>query len=117
MFQEKETADMKTTISYCHGFLLPVVGGVVGAGVAFVGAPVLLTAAGFGAQGITAGSLAAGWMSATGPVAAGSLVALGQSAGAAGLAAVTKAAIIGTGALAGKVIGGSGSEKKDKCYD
>ena len=51
-----------------------------------VAAPLVLGAVGFGALGITAGSWAAGWMSAAaiangGGVAAGSLVAIGQALG------------------------------------
>ncbi|XP_058052165.1 interferon alpha-inducible protein 27-like protein 2A [Ahaetulla prasina] len=74
-----------------------------------VGAPLVLSAAGFTAAGIAAGSVAAKMMSAAavangGGVAAGGLVALAQSAGAAGLAITTKAGIAATGAVLGLLV-------------
>ncbi|CAL8235895.1 unnamed protein product [Boreogadus saida] len=88
------------------GLLTAAIIGTLGAGGAVVAAPVLLSAVGFGAAGITAGSWAASWMSAAamangGGVLAGSLVALGQTMGAAGLglvATVVTAAVGGAGA-------------------
>ncbi|WAR17838.1 hypothetical protein MAR_032432 [Mya arenaria] len=73
------------------------IGGVVGAG-AVVAAPFALGAAGFGAAGVTAGSLAA---AIQGPaVVSGSAFALAQSAGAAGLGIGTKVALFaGWGAV------------------
>ncbi|XP_074977491.1 uncharacterized protein LOC125624887 isoform X1 [Caretta caretta] len=71
------------------------IGATVGVGVAVIGAPVAIWAAGFTGAGIAAGSLAAKMMSAAaiangGGVAAGSLVAALQSAGAVGLSVGAK---------------------------
>ena len=64
-----------------------IVGGtaVVGGVTAVVAAPVVVSAIGFGAGGIIAGSWAASMMSTLAPVGAGGLVATLQSVGAAGL--------------------------------
>ncbi|XP_074790390.1 interferon alpha-inducible protein 27-like protein 2A [Natator depressus] len=83
--------------------LVTLVGGGIGAGVAFVGIPVVVGAVGFTGAGIAAGSIAAKMMSAAavangGGVAAGSAVATLQSIGAAGLPVAAKAAIVGVGA-------------------
>ena len=68
-------------------------------------APFLLTAAGFTAGGVAAGSIAAAVQSAFygGSVGAGSAFAVLQSAGAAGIGLAGNAAIAGTGAT---VVGG-----------
>ncbi|XP_073173640.1 interferon alpha-inducible protein 27-like protein 2A isoform X1 [Lepidochelys kempii] len=85
--------------------LVTLVGAGIGAGVAFVGIPVVVGAVGFTGAGIAAGSIAAKMMSAAaiasgGGVAAGSAVATLQSIGAAGLPVAAKAAIVGVGAAA-----------------
>ena len=130
LFQEKDTtADMKSIISYSFIALLlansaipaygwglgAVIGGVVGAGAAFVAAPAILAGAGFTAAGIAAGSVASSMMAASAPVAVGSFVAVAQSAGAAGLALGTKAAIVGAGALAGAAMEGSSCKNDKRC--
>ncbi|XP_052763825.1 interferon alpha-inducible protein 27-like protein 2B [Mya arenaria] len=76
------------------------IGGVVGAG-AVVAAPFALGAAGFGAAGVTAGSLAAAIQGSA--VASGSAFALGQSAGAAGLGIGAKVAVFVGGFATGTV--------------
>ncbi|XP_030394793.1 interferon alpha-inducible protein 27, mitochondrial isoform X2 [Gopherus evgoodei] len=78
-------------------------------GVAFIGIPVVVGAAGFTGAGIAAGTLAAKMMSAAaiangGGVAAGSTVAVLQSIGAAGLPAAAKAVIVSVGAAAGALL-------------
>ncbi|XP_026558406.1 interferon alpha-inducible protein 27-like protein 2A [Pseudonaja textilis] len=87
------------------GLLLAAVLGVGGV----VGAPLALSAVGFTAAGIAAGTLAAKMMSAAaiangGGVAAGSLVALAQAAGAAGLSVAANAGIATTGAVVGLLV-------------
>ncbi|XP_056447197.1 interferon alpha-inducible protein 27-like protein 2 isoform X1 [Gadus chalcogrammus] len=88
------------------GLVMVLAAGTLGAGGAVVAAPFVLGAAGFAAAGITAGSWAAGMMSAAaiangGAVAAGTTVAVLQSLGAAGLgAAATAATATGGGAAA-----------------
>nr|XP_015825852.2 interferon alpha-inducible protein 27-like protein 2A [Nothobranchius furzeri] len=84
--------------------------GVAGAVGAVALAPVVLGAIGFTTAGITAGSYAAGWMSAAaiangGGVAAGSTVAVLQSAAAAGLSLATKATVAGVGGGVGAAAG------------
>lgn len=66
------------------------------------GCSMLLGCLGFSASGPVAGSLAAGWMAATGGVAAGSFYAFFQSLAMGGVAAPVLASIggIGVGALA-----------------
>nr|XP_032622661.1 interferon alpha-inducible protein 27-like protein 2 [Chelonoidis abingdonii] len=81
----------------------------IAAGVAFVGIPVVVGAAGFTGAGIAAGTLAAKMMSAAavangGGVATGSTVAVLQSIGAAGLPAAAKTVIIGVGAAVGALL-------------
>ncbi|XP_074977497.1 uncharacterized protein LOC125624889 [Caretta caretta] len=85
--------------------LVTLVGAGIGAGVAFVGIPVVVGAVGFTGAGIAAGSIAAKMMSAAaiangGGVAAGSAVATLQSIGAAGLPVAAKAVMVGVGAAA-----------------
>ena len=82
-----------------------VIGGVIGTAAATIGAPVVLTAAGFSASGIVAGSVAAAVQSSIGSVAAGSTFAVLQSAGMAGISWLTTGAIAGTGAAIGWVAG------------
>ena len=74
-----------------------IVGGtaVVGGVTAVVAAPVVVSAIGFGAGGILAGSWAASMMSTLAPVGAGGLVATLQSVGAAGLG-FTGSAVLST---------------------
>uniref|UniRef100_A0A3P8UA29 Uncharacterized protein n=1 Tax=Cynoglossus semilaevis TaxID=244447 RepID=A0A3P8UA29_CYNSE len=79
--------------------------GVTTAG-ALAAAPVVLSAAGFTAAGVAAGSVGAKLMSVAalangGGVVAGSTVAVLQSVGAAGVSATTSAAVAGAGALMG----------------
>ncbi|XP_068686184.1 interferon alpha-inducible protein 27-like protein 2B [Montipora foliosa] len=78
---------------------------VVGAG-AVVAAPLVLSAAGFGAAGVTAGSMAAGAQSTFygAAVASGSTFALLQSAGAAGISTISNVVIaLSAGTAAGAV--------------
>ncbi|XP_030213441.1 interferon alpha-inducible protein 27-like protein 2A [Gadus morhua] len=84
------------------GLLTAAVVGTIGAGGAVVAAPFVLGAAGFSAAGITAGSYAAGMMSADavangGAVAPGTTTAVLQSAGAAGLGTAATAATASAG--------------------
>ena len=72
-----------------------VAAGLVVGGGAVVAAPLVLSAAGFTAGGVAAGSAAAFVQSMIGNVAAGSWFALCQSAGAAGIA-TSSSAVIGT---------------------
>ncbi|KAJ8333219.1 hypothetical protein SKAU_G00421150 [Synaphobranchus kaupii] len=86
------------------------VGIVAGAGLAVVAVPVAVVGLGFTAAGITAGSTAAGMMSAAaiangGAVAAGSAVAVLQSLGAVGLSATAAAVVSSVGATIGGAIG------------
>ncbi|XP_059810219.1 interferon alpha-inducible protein 27-like protein 2A [Hypanus sabinus] len=79
-----------------------------GAAVAVVGAPIVVSAAGFTGAGIAAGSVGAKLMSAAaiangGGVAAGGTVAALQSIGAAGFTAAGTAAVGTVGAVAGRV--------------
>ena len=64
-------------------------------------APVALTAVGFGAGGVVAGSIAAYWQAMIGNVAGGSVFALLQSAGAAGISGAASAAIGTAGGTVG----------------
>ncbi|KAL2098822.1 hypothetical protein ACEWY4_005302 [Coilia grayii] len=85
--------------------LLTIAAAVAGGAGAVATAPLLLTAVGFTAGGIAAGSIASSMMSAAavangGGVAAGGLVALLQSAGVVGLSGGATAAVAGTGASA-----------------
>ncbi|XP_043388405.1 interferon alpha-inducible protein 27-like protein 2A isoform X4 [Chelonia mydas] len=87
------------------------IGATVGIGVAVIGAPVAIWAAGFTGAGIAAGSVAAKMMSAAaiangGGVAAGSLVSALQSAGAVGLSLGAK---VGLGTALGSVGAAVGS--------
>uniref|UniRef100_A0A452HGS5 Interferon alpha inducible protein 27 like 1 n=1 Tax=Gopherus agassizii TaxID=38772 RepID=A0A452HGS5_9SAUR len=89
--------------------LVTLAGAGIAAGVAFIGIPVVVGAAGFTGAGIAAGTLAAKMMSAAaiangGGVAAGSTVAVLQSIGAAGLPAAAKAVIVSVGAAAGALL-------------
>ena len=74
--------------------------GLVGGAAAVVGAPFVLSAAGFTAAGVAAGSVAAGVQSAVygGAVASGSIFAGLQSAGAAGMGAKAIVALFSSGA-------------------
>lgn len=66
------------------------IGGAVVTGTAlFVGAPLALSAAGFGAAGIAAGSAAAAWQATIGNVVLGSTFSALQAAGAAGVVSTT----------------------------
>ncbi|XP_030213428.1 uncharacterized protein LOC115544561 isoform X1 [Gadus morhua] len=94
------------------GLLTAAVVGTLGAGGAVVAAPFVLGAAGFTAAGITAGSWAAGMMSAAavangGAVAAGSTVAVLQSLGAAGLGTAATAAVASVGGAAALALKGA----------
>ncbi|XP_025063843.1 interferon alpha-inducible protein 27-like protein 2A isoform X1 [Alligator sinensis] len=85
------------------GILATTLGAGIGFGVAAVGVPVVLGAAGFTAAGIAVGSVAAKIMSAAaiangGGVAAGGTVAVLQSVGAAGLSAAAKTGMAAAGA-------------------
>ncbi|KAK6077829.1 hypothetical protein SCUP515_04667 [Seiridium cupressi] len=76
--------------------------GLAGLGVVAVAAPAVIAtpalgAAGFGAQGVVGGSLAAGVQSGMGNVAASSLFATLQSAGAAGAGAAAVNAVVQVG--------------------
>jgi len=83
-----------------------VAAGLVVGGGAVVAAPLVLSAAGFTAGGVAAGSAAAFVQSMIGNVAAGSWFALCQSAGAAGIA-TSSSAVIGTvGAAVGSAAAG-----------
>ena len=87
---------------YIHTLVLPGICAVVGGVTAVVAAPVVVSAIGFGAGGIIAGSWAASMMSTLG---AGGLVATLQSVGAAGLG-VTGSAVLSTiGAGVGTGVG------------
>ncbi|KAK6304326.1 hypothetical protein J4Q44_G00249120 [Coregonus suidteri] len=102
---------------YRHGYGEKRNGGIIVAATAVVGAvcavalaPLALTAIGFGAGGIVAGSTAASMMSAAavangGGVAAGSLVAVLQSAGAVGLSWMATAIVGSVGAAVGGSVG------------
>merc|ERR1712002_817383 len=75
---------------------------LIGAAVGLVAAPIVLPVLGFGATGITAGSLAAGVQSVLyGGATSGAFAAL-QSAGVAGVSAVTAGILGSAGAAAGK---------------
>ena len=77
---------------------------IAGGTLAVVGAPMVLSAVGFGSKGVAAGSAAAGWHGSIGNVAAGSTFAACQSAGAAGLATTTLAAVGSAGAAGGAAL-------------
>uniref|UniRef100_A0A131Z4Q6 Interferon alpha-inducible protein n=1 Tax=Rhipicephalus appendiculatus TaxID=34631 RepID=A0A131Z4Q6_RHIAP len=81
-------------------------GAVVGAAGALMAAPALLAAAGFGAAGVTAGSMASATQATMGGfVAKGSIFALCQSWGAAGLPLAAKGVAAAAGAwLGAKVV-------------
>jgi len=81
------------------------IGMVVGGGIAAVAAaPVVLSAAGFGAGGIAAGSLAAKGMSLAATYGVGgSVIGAAQSAGAAGIGWMASAGLVAGGVAAGKV--------------
>ncbi|XP_075249820.1 interferon alpha-inducible protein 27-like protein 2A [Convolutriloba macropyga] len=83
----------------CVAFDKYVCGTAIGAGVALVGAPLLLSGIGFTAAGVAAGSIAASVQTPT--VAAGSYFALMQSAGVLGMSAATKGVIGAAGASVG----------------
>ena len=87
--------------------IVALVGGTsVAAGtVAVVAAPLVVSALGFGAGGIVAGSTAASMMSAWAPTAAGGVVAILQSTGAIGLSALAEVVIGAAGAAVGGVFG------------
>jgi len=93
-----------------------VAAGLVVGGGAVLAAPLVLSAAGFTAGGVAAGSAAAFAQSIIGNVAAGSWFALCQSAGAAGISAASSA-IIGTvgGAVGSTAVAAAGlSGKKEE---
>ncbi|XP_064621100.1 interferon alpha-inducible protein 27, mitochondrial-like [Lineus longissimus] len=98
-----------TTVAKGKSFKIPkrcliamIIASGVGGLLSLVGVPLLLGAIGFGAAGVTAGSLAALWQSTMGgTVAAGSLFSILQSIGAVGLGAATSLTVTGaTGAAA-----------------
>lgn len=64
------------------------------AGVVFVGAPLTLYMVGFGAKGVAATSIAAGWQASIGNVAAGSTFSALQSAGVLGVVSAKTGAAI-----------------------
>ena len=74
---------------------------IIGAATAVVGAPLVLSAAGFGAAGVAAGSAAATIQSAVYGGAATGIFSSLQSAGAAGMSTATNFILGGTGAYAG----------------
>ncbi|KAH7945797.1 hypothetical protein HPB49_015707 [Dermacentor silvarum] len=79
-----------------------IIAAVVGAAGALVVAPAALAAVGFGAAGVTVGSMAAAAQATMGGfVAKGSVFALCQSWGAAGIPIVAKGAVATAGALLG----------------
>ncbi|XP_035170523.1 interferon alpha-inducible protein 27-like protein 2 isoform X1 [Oxyura jamaicensis] len=86
-----------------------IIGTTAGVGLALYGVPACVSALGFTAAGIAAGSIAAKMMSAAaiannGGVAAGSIVAVLQSVGAAGLPVAAKIGLSSTlGWLGGQV--------------
>ena len=86
-----------------------VIGGVVGGTAAYVGVPLAVNAIGFTAEGIAAGSTAAGMMSAAaiaegGGVAAGGTVATLQSIGATGSMGAMAGPIVLGGTIAGALL-------------
>ncbi|XP_065305374.1 interferon alpha-inducible protein 27-like protein 2A [Dermacentor albipictus] len=88
------------------GSILAVGGAIIGAAGALVAAPVALGAIGFGAAGVTAGSMAAAAQATMGGfVAKGSLFALCQSWGAAGIPVVAKGVLATAGAVLGYNVG------------
>ncbi|XP_006269953.2 interferon alpha-inducible protein 27, mitochondrial-like [Alligator mississippiensis] len=96
-------------VSYMARFVAPAVGAAVGLGIAFVGVPTALGAAGFTTAGVAAGSLAAKMMSAAavangGGLAAGGVVPCLQSLGALGLSGAAKGAVMATGTAIGALI-------------
>ncbi|XP_063275306.1 uncharacterized protein LOC134561882 [Prinia subflava] len=93
------------------------IGATVGAGVALIGLPVVISAVGFTGAGIAAGSIAAKMMSAAaiangGGVAAGSTVAVLQSIGAAGFSLGTKIGLTSVLSSAGAASGSWLSKSK-----
>ena len=87
----------------------------MGAGLVVYGGPALLTYAGFGAAGITKGSMAAGAMSMAAKTGAGgAIVGAAQSIGAAGLSTAATAAGGLFGGFAGKLIGDQACDSKKK---
>lgn len=92
-----------------NGIATPMaIGGVVGGTAAYVGVPMAVNAIGFTAEGIAAGSTAAGMMStaamAEGGVAAGSTVATLQSIGATGSLGAMAGPVVAGGILAGLLL-------------
>lgn len=88
----------------------------VGTG-AVVGTPLAIAAAGFGATGIAAGSIAAKIMSMVGVVKAGSWFAFLQSAGVAGIGTTGKMILASTVAPLCAAICGKSDDRQDlKCY-
>ena len=79
---------------------------IIGAATAVVGAPLVLSAAGFGAAGVAAGSAAATIQSAVYGGAATGIFSSLQSAGAAGFSKATNFILGGTGAYAGSYLCG-----------
>eukprot|EP00075_Anas_platyrhynchos_P010255 XP_027299508.1 interferon alpha-inducible protein 27-like protein 2A isoform X2 [Anas platyrhynchos] len=87
-----------------------IVGATIGVGVALFGVPAAVSALGFKAGGIAAGSMAAKMMSVAaiannGGVAAGSTVAVLQSVGAAGLSAGAKIGLSSALGTLGGIVG------------
>jgi len=78
----------------------------VGGALAVVGAPVVMTAAGFTAGGVAVSSLAAGVQSVVYGAATTGAFSVAQSAGAAGLGLAGKAAVAGIGAAVGAAAAG-----------
>ncbi|KAG6929172.1 interferon alpha inducible protein 27 [Chelydra serpentina] len=106
---DTQVTDSEPHAANMFNTLVTLAGASIAAGVAFVGIPVALGAAGFTAAGIATGTVAAKMMSAAavangGGVAAGSAVAVLQSIGAAGLPAAANAVIVGVGAAVGALV-------------
>ena len=114
--------DEETLANYLEGHIDLkkglLIGGIVlaGGGLIVGGGALAATAAGFGAEGIVAGSAAAAWQASMGTVAAGSLFATLQSLGAAGtLVAITagSAAVVGGGV--GVAIASNAVPEEQRC--
>jgi hypothetical protein len=86
------------------------VGAIVGTSIVIFALPAI----GFGAVGVTAGSIAAITQSSIGAIATGSTFAVLQSAGAVGITGATSAVIVGSAATGGAIVGASASLGEDK---
>ena len=90
----------------------------MGAGLVVYGGPALIAYAGFGAAGITKGSIAAGAMSMAAKTGVGgALVGTAQSIGAAGLSFTGAAAGGLFGSIVGKVLGDQACNSNKKGCD